>query len=209
LENELPYFRTGIRGDPNHRLVYENHPFDRMRLEREGRRERRRHPGGGDFGRDGEGGEWEFDARDLQEEEEAEGADPFRPIRIHLETEALDAQRTSTNGPQIDFVKNSILPRMRDYWTAALSVVPVQGNLLISSADLQERLYCGDTEFSRVPTTHISAGVPDADLVLYVSGVPSARFCGPSTLAVAVACNFDQVREREVSKDTGLDDGGR
>jgi hypothetical protein len=34
--------------------------------------------------------------------------------------------------------------------------------------------------------------VPNADLILYVSGTPSTRFCGPSTLAVAVACNFDQ-----------------
>ena len=128
---------------------------------------------------------------------------PFRPMRIHLETAALDAVRTSTNGPQIDFVKNSILPRMRDYWTSALSVVPVSGNLLISSADLQGRLYCGDTEFSSVPASHMSEGVPDADLVLYVSGVPSARFCGPSTLAVAVACNFDQVRRERFQTQSG------
>lgn len=117
---------------------------------------------------------------------------PFRPIRIHLETAALDATRTSTNGAQIDFVKESILLRMCDYWTSALSVVPVQGNLRISSADLQGRVYCGDTEFSKVPVEHMSSGIPNTDLVLYVSGTPSAQFCGPSTLAVAVACNFDQ-----------------
>jgi hypothetical protein len=227
LENDTPYFRTGIRGDPDHRIMYENHPFDRMRLEREERKEgiRHRKGGGGEGGgaappggslHDPDGG-WEVDSRNLQTEggggdddaAEEGGSDggggggeeggeeyenPFRPIRIHLETAALDALRTSTNGPQIDFVKNSILPRMRDYWTAALSVVPVSGNLLISSADLQGRLYCGDTEFSAVPASHMSDGVPDADLVLYISGIPSARFCGPSTLAVAVACNFDQVR---------------
>ncbi len=171
-----------------------------------------------DFGSGGGG--WEFDSRNLQEgggdngggteggdeADVVDGADeeddnPFRPIRIHLETAALDAERTSTNGPQIDFVKNSILPRMRDYWTEALSVVPVEGNLLISSADLQGRLYCGDTEFSEVPAAHMSDGVSNADLVLYVSGVPSARFCGPSTLAVAVACNFDQVSEEERGDD--------
>ena len=49
---------------------------------------------------------------------------------------------------------------MRDYWTSALSVVPVQGNLRISSADLQSRLYCGDTEFSKVPVEHMSTGIP-------------------------------------------------
>ena len=211
LENEMPYFRTGVRGDPNHRLLYLNHPFDEMRIARErSSTMKTMHDA------DDNGGGWDLDSRNLQEadgEEEGGGQDvddggdvvddnPFRPIRIHLETAALDAKRTSSNGPQIDFVKNSILPRMRDYWTEALSVVPVEGNLLISSADLQGRLYCGDTEFSEVPATHMSEGVPNADLVLYVSGVPSARFCGPSTLAVAVACNFDQVsRARKGSMD--------
>ncbi|ACI64717.1 predicted protein, partial [Thalassiosira pseudonana CCMP1335] len=84
------------------------------------------------------------------------------------------------------------LPRMEDFWSSALSVVPVEGNLLVSTADLQGRVYCGDTEFAKVPSSHISTGVAGADLVLYVSGAPSTRFCGPSTLAVAVACNFDQ-----------------
>ncbi len=48
----LLFFRTtGMHGDPNHRLVYENHPFDRERLKREGReRLGHRQPckGGGD-----------------------------------------------------------------------------------------------------------------------------------------------------------------
>lgn len=189
VENDLPYFRTGIRGDPNHRLTYKNHPFDKMRRERENK------DGEGKFEEkieselDGEHGE--NDARNLQDGGE-EDANPFQPIRIHFDTEALDSERTFRNGDQVDFVKNVILPRMADFWSSALSVVPVEGNLLVSTSELQGRLYCGDTEFSKVPATHISTGVPNADLVLYVSGAPSARFCGPSTLAVAVACNFDQ-----------------
>jgi len=118
--------------------------------------------------------------------------DPFKPIRIHFDTTALDEQYTSFNEPKIAFVKNVILPRTRDFWSAALSVVPVQDNLFVSTSELQGRIYCGDTEFSKVPNDHISNGVPNADLILYVSGAPSRRFCGPSTLAVAVACNFDQ-----------------
>ena len=43
-----------------------------------------------------------------------------------------------------------------------------------------------------MPPEHVATGVPNAYLVLYESGAPSARFCGPSTLAIAVACNFDQ-----------------
>lgn len=185
IENSSPYFQTGIRGDPHHQLQYKNHPFDRMRMERERRRGLQR----------GEEGDviMEDASRNLQDEGTATSENPFRPIRIHLDTTAIDAERTESNGAQIDFVKDIILPRMRDFWASALSVVPVEGNVVISSADLMGRLYCGDTEFSKVPSSHISEGVADTDLILYVSGAPSARFCGPTTLAVAVACNFDQV----------------
>jgi len=185
VENSLPYFQTGIRGDPDHIVNYRNHPFDRLRREREERETEGR--------LDGERGENENDSRLLQDQQDdAENEDPFQPIRIHFDTSALDLELTDENELKIEFVKNIILARTKEYWTSALSVVPVEGNLLVSTAELQGRAYCGDTEFSRVPTTHISTGVPDADLVLYVSGAPSARFCGPSTLAVAVACNFDQ-----------------
>ena len=180
LENSLPYFQTGIRGDPNHKLQYTNHPFDRMRKERELQE------------LDDEENENNDYNNNNNDEEFIQEDDPFQPIRIHFDTSALDSELTNDNGAQIDFVKQTILPRMRDYWSSALSVVRVEGNLLVSTAELQGRLYCGDTEFSKVPTDHISNGVPNADLVLYVSGAPSARFCGPSTLAVAVACNFDQ-----------------
>ena len=191
IENSSPYFQTGIRGDPNHKLEYRNHPFDLMRKERE-LKERM-------LNNDDEENVAETlneEYRKLQEEQQdassGGGGDPFAPIRIHFDTTALDSELTSDNGPQIDFVKNIILPRMSEYWSTALSVVPVVGNLMVSSADLQGRLYCGDTEFSKVPAEHIATGIPNSDLVLYVSGAPSARFCGPSTLAVAVACNFDQ-----------------
>ena len=73
-----------------------------------------------------------------------------------------------------------------------MSAVPVNGNLIISAAELENREYCGDSEFTKVPTDHISTGIADADLILYVSGTPSSRFCSGTTLAVAVACNFDQ-----------------
>ena len=43
-----------------------------------------------------------------------------------------------------------------------------------------------------MPDNHLLEGVRDTDLILYVNGRLSPRFCGPSTLAVAVACNFDQ-----------------
>lgn len=190
LENSTPYFQTGIRGDPDFTLEYKNHPFDLMRKERE-----RGFKEGGKTNNNNNNNSGEQEERTLQDESENSPPpeqDPFKPIRIHFDTSALDDERTTSNGAKIDFVKNIILPRMEDFWSSALSVVPVEGNLLVSTADLQGRVYCGDTEFAKVPSSHISTGVAGADLVLYVSGAPSTRFCGPSTLAVAVACNFDQ-----------------
>ena len=194
----IPYWETGLLGDPGHRLEYVDHPYDVMRRAREekeaGMQRRKRGKVEEDNGEDGllsPGTEGE-DGRDLQEDAPGSSSDPFQPIRIHFHTQSLDEEADGTNQMKIDFVKKVILPGMSDFWSSALSVVPVSGNLFVSTAELQGRAYCGDTEFSKVPTEHISTGVPDADLVLYVSAAPSSRFCGPSTLAVAVACNFDQ-----------------
>jgi len=179
-------------GDPNHQVPYDNHPYqetyDRRRRERE---------------------------RDLQDTEFVDtvatdttvedgiintgatgdttsGEDLYKPLRIRFETQALDDTRNAENAAKIDFFKTQIFPETAEYWSQALSSVPVSGNLKISAAELENREFCGDSEFTKVPTEHISTGLPDVDLVLYVSGTPSSRFCRGTTLAVAVACNFDQ-----------------
>lgn len=123
---------------------------------------------------------------------QTETKDIFKPIRIQFETAALDMQRNSANSAQIDFIKNEILPRTGDFWTKSLAVVPVTNKLFISASELDSRAYCGDSEFTEVPVEHLAEGVENTDLILYVSGTPSSRFCAGSTLAVAVACNFDQ-----------------
>jgi len=115
----------------------------------------------------------------------------FAPMRIQTDIEALEAQRNSRNGDQIDFITDKILPRMVDFWSNALAVVPIEGELFIQQGELVNG-YCGDSEFAAVPAEHISKGIENTDLMLYISGTPSSRFCGPSTLAVAVACNWDQ-----------------
>lgn len=177
------YWRRGVLGDPNHFVSYENHPFEKS--DRRRQRQQRRTVGGrklqDENGGDEEGGE---------ADEEPQSA--FRPLRIRWETGALEQRRDRFNGPQIDFIENEILPRTAEFWSSRLSVVPVVGRLRISSFELANRRYCGDSEFTEVPLSHMSTGVDDTDLILYVSGTPSTRFCGPSTLAVAVACNFDQ-----------------
>lgn len=220
------YWRTGVLGDPNHRIEYsDDHPYERMRRERERKRTlgagdetgsnaakqpeeaERRAQGDSNEGltngedgddnespaEDGDGANSNAKDRSFTMQAEGDGKDGlFKPMRIFFDTDALELQRNALNGAQIDFIENEVLPRMGLFWSNALSVVPVKDRLFISAAELANRQYCGDSEFTRVPADHIANGVPDTDLVLYVSGQPSTRFCGPSTLAVAVACNFDQ-----------------
>jgi Leishmanolysin len=85
-----------------------------------------------------------------------------------------------------------ILPKTAAFWQEALAVVPVSDRLLISTAELDQRQYCGDSEFTLVPNDYLQYGMENTDLILFVSGSASERFCQSRTLAVAVACNFDQ-----------------
>jgi len=163
------YWRRGIREDHNFQIKYENHPFERKI-----------------------NSEHDNSNRFLLSEEVTTNGTIFKPMRIRFYTEALDRQRNENNNKEIDFIESEILPRTSNFWTKSLSVVPVKDNLIIQPGELANRRYCGDSEFTEVPSVHISDGIPDTDLVLYVSGRPSTRFCGPNTLAVAVACNFDQ-----------------
>jgi len=183
--NSTDYWKTGIRANPEFKVGYVNHPFDLMEQERQ---RRKRHLNDAFPHLSSE--EVEMIAnRDLQN---STNTTLYKPLRISFRTNALDNMRTSENAAKIDFIKNKILPGIAKFWSSALNVVPVVGNLKIQPGDLANRQYCGDSEFSLVPASDISDGVPDTDLVAYVSGTPSTRFCGPSTLAVAVACNFDQ-----------------
>lgn len=129
--------------------------------------------------------------RDLQDSNET-STSAFQPIRIVFFADALDDARDSSNAAKIDWYKNVILPKTAEFWTSALSVIPVSGPLRVSSTELNSFSHCGDTEFTEVPNSHKSEGVVDADLILYVSGSNSQRFCPARTLAVAVPCNFDQ-----------------
>jgi hypothetical protein len=160
VEDRMERSRTGVNGDPNHKVPYENHPYDKT------------------------------NRRKLQNTNTTV-VDPFQPMRIVFETKALDAIRDSSNAAKIDWFKAEILPRTAAFWSKTLSVGPVSGSLKISSAELDNRQYCGDSEFTEVPNDHISTGVANADLILYVSGSDSSIFCPRRTLAVAVPCNFD------------------
>lgn len=78
-----------------------------------------------------------------------------------------------------------------NFWSESLSVVPVSGNLWISSSELDSQQYW-DATFTKVPTDHITDVVPNVDLILCVSTSNDQCLCTQFMLAVAVCCNFDQ-----------------
>lgn len=163
LEERMERYQTGLSPDPTHQVPYADHPFDRRRR-----------------------------LQDTNATEAPVTTSRFEPMRIQFFTEALDSLRTDANAAKIDWYKNIILPATADFWSSTLSVVPVSGDLRISSSELEQRLYCGDERFTQVPSDHISTGVSGADLLLYVSASNDSLFCPERTLAVAVPCNFDQ-----------------
>eukprot|EP00816_Leptocylindrus_hargravesii_P011114 CAMPEP_0196821210 /NCGR_PEP_ID=MMETSP1362-20130617/78218_1 /TAXON_ID=163516 /ORGANISM="Leptocylindrus danicus, Strain CCMP1856" /LENGTH=688 /DNA_ID=CAMNT_0042200323 /DNA_START=153 /DNA_END=2216 /DNA_ORIENTATION=+ len=128
-------------------------------------------------------------------EDDVEETTTWASMRIKADVTALDGSRdgSAETDTKVNFIINEILPRTISYWQSALSVVPVKGNLMISTSELANRQYCGDSEFTEVPASHVTNGIPNTDLILYVSASDSTRFCpsGGDTLAVAVACNFD------------------
>uniref|UniRef100_A0A7S2Y7Z5 Leishmanolysin-like peptidase n=1 Tax=Entomoneis paludosa TaxID=265537 RepID=A0A7S2Y7Z5_9STRA len=163
LEERMYRYQTGLAPDPEFKVQYNDHPYDTKAHRR---------------------------TQGNSENSNANGR--FEPIRMHFETKALDDMADSTNEAKIKWYKEVILPLTREFWEQALSVVPVSGNLRVSPADLDSRTWCGDPEFTEVPSSYISTGLANTDLILFVSGSPSQRFCQARTLAVAVACNFDQ-----------------
>lgn len=108
------------------------------------------------------------------------------PIRIKFDTSAIQLRNdeSTLHKVRVDTIVNKILPRMVDVWSSLLSVVPVTGNITLSS----------DSCFGFFP--HILSNViKDADLVVLVSGYNTfngKKLCGQNTLASASFCSMDQ-----------------
>ena len=74
----------------------------------------------------------------------------YQPMRITLFTAALDLQKTDASSiARVNFITKNILSHMAQFWSDALSVVPVDGNLIpiISSVDIQSLRRCQITIF--------------------------------------------------------------
>jgi Leishmanolysin len=186
IEGRIPRYQTGIPGDLNHVVPYENHPYEKSKWRRRLQDSNSTSSTGADNATStGDGGDTY--STNGTTADGSSGA-RFQPMRFKYFTYALDAIRDDSNAAKIDWYISTILPKTVEFWSRALSVVPVSGNLKLSSSELDSRLYCGDSEFTEVPSEHISDGVADADLILYVSASASSTFCPDRTLAVAVPC---------------------
>jgi len=135
----------------------------------------------------------ETSSRRLQEVNDVD----FEPIRIHLDTSRLESTSNSTNKDKIDWILQEVLPPARDYWQRTLRVRPIQGNLQLNVFELLERQYCGLESLGPVLLTHISDGIPNTDLVVYVSAAD--ELCTASTFALALFCNLDQDTDRPIA----------
>jgi hypothetical protein len=100
LEERSSRSQTGFLGDPNHKVPYENHPYDPESPTYVGRRKLKEN-------------------RDLQDAEyvtddpngDGTSASLYKPLRIKFVTQALDALRSEESAAKIDFINPPPLPK--------------------------------------------------------------------------------------------------
>ncbi|OLP87691.1 Leishmanolysin-like peptidase [Symbiodinium microadriaticum] len=133
----------------------------------------------------------------------------WQPIRINLDTSALEAQ---VNSEQLSYLRDDVLHAASRWLTNVVQVLPVEGSLryeqpcaaiLLGSgrcARLQENFQeCGPVT---IPREHFAdkevcpsgcqvssggAGIPNADLAIYVAAAQT-QWCSGNTVAYASTC---------------------
>mmetsp|Transcript_14 Transcript_14/g.59 ORF Transcript_14/g.59 Transcript_14/m.59 type:complete len:996 (-) Transcript_14:177-3164(-) len=149
----------------------------------------------------------------------------FKPLRIHYDTTHLDGVLSAARK---SFVEINLLKRAADRLAEVLRVIPVQGNLRLSPrcrsfwddeshqcANYDIPMQCG--EIVQVPTEHLNpekecslrpdeckmteggAGIPNADVVVYVTAYQYAACASSSTLAFAASCARDDIMDRPIA----------
>ena len=109
LEEKSERSRTGFLGDPYHEVPYENHPYQ---ASYDHRRQRRLQDT--EFVESIEEGvinTGTIDDTSNTATTTTTDANPYRPMRITFETQALDDTRNAQNAAKIDFIKTQILPK--------------------------------------------------------------------------------------------------
>jgi len=176
LERSMYRSQKGHRPNPNHIVPYHNHPFEHKDTILESTQYQ-------DHDRNLQG---------IQVKNSFKGEEEYGNIRITSMFEAMDTMQNMQNFHEIDFIENEVIPKAIKFWSSALKVIPVSETLILERTELSEDQFCGDEELSPVPSSHMTSGISNTDLALYVSASSSSRFCSSSTLVLAIACNFDQ-----------------
>ena len=112
----------------------------------------------------------------------------FQPLRIHFDTTDLDlwSMQSTYTAQRVEYLTKQVLPQMAKAWSSALSVVRVMDNLRID----YDSCPFGDPQQS---PSFSERGVPNADLVIYVTANSDVCYRGSSrTLASAFSCFWDQ-----------------
>jgi len=98
----------------------------------------------------------------------------FQPLRIRaVLPEERDGGEFLSSSARSVLLERILQPALLT-WSAALRVEPVQGNLTVDSRQLFDNITCGPGKESglpspRVPSSHLSEGVPNTDMIMYVS----------------------------------------
>jgi len=124
-------------------------------------------------------------ARRIKKEEAVAVTSIVQPIRIHLDTTALE-QAGAKYRNKIRFLEKYALPLATDFWKSALNVVPVKSGLQI------QRSWC---PFGLDSNPIFSPeGMSDVDLIIFVTanGDECSQINLDSVLASSFGCYWDQ-----------------
>ena len=114
LEERSERSQTGFLGDSYHEVPYENHPYQATYDRR--KRERQRNLQASEWVDSVEEGtittvDTTTTTTNVETGNTQQRADPYKPLRIVFETQALDDTRNAENAAKIDFIKTQILPK--------------------------------------------------------------------------------------------------
>ncbi|KAL9184261.1 hypothetical protein ACHAXT_002347 [Thalassiosira profunda] len=144
-------------------------------------------------------------------ERRAQGTPEYQPIRVHFDTHLLDALSAS-HPSQVAYIRDVLLPPLREFWSEALSVVPAStievplGGLCAQQAHALSGFRLKDfvantTEDVALNSAGNSLVFEDTDLVMIVLPMEETPVCPAdvtadstiATLAFALNCQNDQV----------------
>jgi len=132
-------------------------------------------------------------------------ADGKMPLRVFINTDALRVDPGSScfadgayvagqvchpaqvlTAEKVALLEDELMPRAVAFFSSLLRVTPVAGNLRLGTT------HCGFSGGVRVPREYATDGVPDADMVFFVTARPIGVLSGADTIAYSGHCELDQ-----------------